>query len=70
MPKTISMGLVLAMLGHGLWNGSSWTVAYLLAESESFLSAILQLAWLLVMIVALWVCILRCLPTIVLGAKD
>ena len=52
MPKTISMGLVLAMLGHGLWNGSSWTVAYLLAESESFLSAILQLAWLLVMIVA------------------
>lgn len=70
MPTTIGMGLFLAILGHGLWNGSSWTVAYLLADSESVLSVMLQLAWLIVMIAALWFCILRCLPTIVLGGGD
>jgi RsiW-degrading membrane proteinase PrsW (M82 family) len=70
MPTTIGAGLFLAILGHGLWNGSSWAVSFLLADSESFLSVILQLSWLLVMIAALWFCILRCLPTIVLKGED
>lgn len=70
MPQTIAGGLFLAILGHALWNGSSWGVGMLLAESETLLAVFLQLAWLLVMVVGLWVCILRWLPTIVLEAKN
>lgn len=68
MPTNLGVGLGLAMLGHALWNGSSWGVSMLLSDSESGLAIALQLAWLIVMVVALWVCILRCLPTIVLGS--
>ena len=69
MPQTVAGGLFLAILGHALWNGSSWGVGVLLAESETLLSVLLQLAWLGLMVVGLWVCILRCLPTIVLGPQ-
>ena len=69
MPQTIANGLLLAILGHALWNGSSWGVGMLLADSETLLAVLLQLAWLFVMVVGLWVCILRWLPTIVLGPK-
>ena len=69
MPTTIGMGLFFAMLGHALWNGSFWGVSMLLSESESGLAIALQLAWLVVMVLALWVCILRCLPTVVFGPK-
>jgi hypothetical protein len=41
----------------------------LLADSDTLLAILLQLGWLLVMVVGLWVCILRWLPTIVLDAK-
>ncbi|MDP6195559.1 MAG: hypothetical protein QF880_07595, partial [Candidatus Poseidonia sp.] len=58
------------ILGHALWNGSSWGVGMLLADSDTLLAVFLQLAWLLVMVVGLWVCILRWLPTIVLEAKN
>jgi RsiW-degrading membrane proteinase PrsW (M82 family) len=68
MPTNLGVGLGLAMLGHALWNGSSWGVSMLLSDNESGLAIALQLAWLIVMVVALWVCILRCLPTIVLGS--
>jgi RsiW-degrading membrane proteinase PrsW (M82 family) len=70
MPTTVGMGLLLAMLGHALWNGTSWAVVMLLAEDESGLAIAVQLAWLLVMVAALWLCILRWLPTIVLGPQD
>lgn len=70
MPTRVSTGIALAMLGHALWNGSSWGVALLLQDSESLLAVALQIAWLAVMVAALWVCILRCLPTIVLGSNS
>jgi RsiW-degrading membrane proteinase PrsW (M82 family) len=69
MPQTMAGGLFLAILGHALWNGSSWGVGMLLADSDTLLAILLQLGWLLVMVVGLWVCILRWLPTIVLDAK-
>ena len=70
MPTTLGAGIGLAILGHALWNGSSWGVGLLLAESETVLSVLLQLAWLVVMVLGLWFCILRWLPTIVLSAKE
>ena len=70
MPQTLRNGLLLAILGHALWNGSSWGVGMLLAESESLLAVLLQLMWLAVMVSALWFCILRWLPTIVLKAQE
>ena len=69
MPTTLPVGLLLAMVGHGVWNGSSWGLGVLLAENESLLAVFIQLGWLVVMIALLWLCILRCLPTIVLGPK-
>lgn len=70
MPTTLGAGIGLAILGHALWNGSSWGVGLLLADSETLLAVLLQLAWLAVMVLGLWFCILRWLPTIVLSAKE
>ena len=42
MPQTLRNGLLLAILGHALWNGSSWGVGMLLAESESLLAVLLR----------------------------
>ena len=70
MPTTVQGGLFLAMLGHGLWNGSSWGVGMLLKDGDPVLSVLLQLAWLVVMVAALWFCILRWLPTIVFSTEN
>ena len=70
MPTTLGAGIGLAILGHALWNGSSWGVGLLLADSETLLAVLLQLAWLMVMVLGLWFCILRWLPTIVLNARE
>lgn len=70
MPSTVPIGLGLAVLGHALWNGTSWGVSRALSNSDSTLALLLELAWLVVMVVALWVCILRWLPNVVLSAND
>ena len=70
MPTTLTSGVLLAILGHALWNGSSWTIGMVLSDGDPVLSVILQLAWLVLMVGALWLCILRWLPTIVLGRQD
>ena len=70
MPTTLGAGLGLAILGHALWNGSSWGVGMALADSETLLALVLQLAWLAVMVLGLWFCILRWLPTILLNATE
>ena len=54
MPTTIRNGLLLAMLGHGLWNGTSWGIGMLLSNGEPWLAGLLQIAWLLVMVATLW----------------
>jgi hypothetical protein len=70
MPTKPLTGILLAILGHGLWNGTSWGVGRLLADSDSILAILLQLGWLVLMVLTLWLCILRWLPTIVLGSKE
>ena len=70
MPSRPLAGILLAILGHGLWNGTSWGVGRLLADSDSILAILLQLGWLVLMVLTLWFCILRWLPTVVLGSKE
>ena len=70
MPTTISAGLLLAIGGHALWNGSSWGVGVALAENDSTLGFLLWMAWLVLMVLFLWFCILRWLPTIVLRPRE
>lgn len=65
MPQTVPVGLGLAVLGHALWNGSSWGVSRALSNSDGTLSLVLELSWLAVMIFGLWGCILRWLPNAV-----
>lgn len=67
MPTEPWAGVGLAMLGHALWNGSSWGVGRALSNTDAGLALMLELAWLVLMVVALWFCILRWLPTAVLG---
>ena len=69
MPITPAAGLFFAIAGHALWNGSSWGVSLLLSESDSVMALLLQLAWLMLMVLVLWLCILRWLPTIVLNPQ-
>jgi hypothetical protein len=70
MPQTISIGLMMAIAGHALWNGSSWGVGMILSDNTSGLAILLQLSWLVLMVLILWFCILRWLPTIVLSPKE
>lgn len=70
MPTTLGAGLLLAIVGHALWNGSSWGVSLLLSENVTVVAVVLQLAWLVLMVLVLWFCILRWLPTIVFTPQD
>lgn len=70
LPRTIPAGIGAAMLGHGLWNGTSWGVSRLLSDVDPAISLVLQLAWMMLMIATLWLFILRWLPSIVLDASD
>ena len=45
-------------------------VGMALADSETLLALVLQLAWLAVMVLGLWFCILRWLPTILLNTTE
>ena len=52
LPTTLGAGIGLA-IRHALWNGSSSDVGLLLADSETLLAVLLQLAWLAVMVLGL-----------------
>ena len=70
LPTTIPIGIGAAMLGHGLWNGTSWGVGRLLSNSDPAISLVLQLIWMGLMVATLWLFILRWLPSIVLDNED
>ena len=70
LPKTVPAAIGAAILGHGLWNGTSWGVSKLLADVDTLFSVFLQLAWLGIMVSTLWLFILRWLPSIVLNSQD
>jgi RsiW-degrading membrane proteinase PrsW (M82 family) len=55
LPRNPVIGLMLAMCGHALWNGSSWIVGWLFIQTDIVVQVIASLAWTGVMIVTLWV---------------
>jgi len=55
LPKNPSVGIGLAILGHALWNGSSWFVSWLFLEQDIAVQVIASLFWIFVMIVTLWI---------------
>ena len=52
LPKSLSLGLILAITGHSFWNGSSFLVDYLLNKFiiNIIISTILNLFWILILI--------------------
>ena len=52
LPKSLSLGLILAITGHSFWNGSSFLVDYLLNKfiMNIIISTILNLFWILILI--------------------
>lgn len=55
LPRNPITGISLAILGHALWNGSSWVVSWLFMETDIVVQVIASLTWIVVMIVTLWV---------------
>ena len=55
LPTNPITGISLAILGHALWNGSSWIVSWLFMETDIVVQVIASLSWIVVMIVTLWV---------------
>ena len=55
LPRSPIAGISLAILGHAIWNGSSWIVSWLFMETDIVVQVIASLSWILVMIVTLWV---------------
>jgi len=55
LPTNPFFGIGLAIIGHALWNGSSWFVSWLFLETDILVQVIANLTWILIMIVTLWV---------------
>ena len=55
LPRSPVTGISLAILGHAMWNGSSWIVSWLFMETDIVVQVIASLSWIVVMIVTLWV---------------
>jgi hypothetical protein len=43
------------MMGHALWNGSSWLVGWIFSDSDIVVQLVAQLAWIAIMIIGLWI---------------
>lgn len=54
LPRNPMIGISLAILGHSLWNGSSWLVSWMFIETDILVQVIASLAWTGIMIVTLW----------------
>ena len=52
LPQTLSLGLILAIVGHSFWNGSSFLIDYLLNKvtENIIISTIGSLLWILILI--------------------
>ena len=52
LPQTLSLGLILAIVGHSFWNGSSFLIDYLLnnVTENIIISTIGSLLWILILI--------------------
>ena len=66
LPTTPLMGIAIAILGHALWNGSSWAVGVIGAELDLLSQVIMTLIWIAFLILALWQISRRILASVLL----
>ena len=66
LPTTPLMGIGLAILGHALWNGSSWGIGLLTADAHWAVQFLLIFGWIFFLIFALWQVSRRILASVLL----
>jgi len=66
LPTTPLMGIAIAILGHALWNGSSWAVGVIGAELDLLSQVMMTLIWIAFLILALWQISRRILASVLL----
>ena len=66
LPTTPLMGIGLAILGHALWNGSSWGIGLLTADIHWAAQFLLIFGWIFFLIFALWQVSRRILASVLL----
>ena len=55
LPQSPLIGISLGMVGHALWNGSSWFVGWLFRETDIVVQIFASLVWTGIMIIGLWI---------------
>lgn len=54
LPKNPIVAIMLAILGHSFWNGSSWLISWLFEDSNILIQVVVTLGWLVFLIAGLW----------------
>ena len=55
LPQAPVIGISLAIIGHALWNGSSWLVGWIFSDTDIVVQIFASLAWTGIMIIGLWI---------------
>ena len=55
LPQSPLIGISLGIVGHALWNGSSWFVGWLFRDTDIVVQIFASLVWTGIMIIGLWV---------------
>jgi RsiW-degrading membrane proteinase PrsW (M82 family) len=55
LPRNPLIGILLAIIGHAAWNGSSWLVSWLFSDTDLVVQFFANIMWVIVMVVGLWV---------------
>ena len=54
LPRNPIVGISLAIIGHSLWNGSSWLIGWVFKDADIYLQLLANIGWIVVMIAGLW----------------
>jgi hypothetical protein len=66
LPTKPTTAIGLAILGHALWNGSSWAIGLIGANVHWAVQLVLALGWIIFLIFALWQVSRRILASVLL----
>ena len=55
LPQSPLIGISLGIVGHALWNGSSWFVGWLFRDTDIVVQIFASLVWTGIMIIGLWI---------------
>ena len=54
LPRSPIIGISLAIIGHSLWNGSSWLIGWIFKDTSVYIQLFANIGWIIVMIAGLW----------------